>query len=185
MEVPVHAIPTGENWAQLHDRLSTRCVEAIGAMPIAEYHDLTRSRFDWPDIPFPVWISRQPVAGNSPKCIIFRQRPSDLHDQRAADIARVLAEKATQLRPYHDAGMRTVVLLDVDDVALSNSDVVADAFAHASATWEGRDFVDEVYLVDSGRRPAWVYPLKLDHRSYPELPEFRELGYLLDSGDPN
>ncbi len=174
MEVPVHAIPAGENWANLRDRLSASCVEAITGMQIAEYHDLTRTRFDWPDIPFPVWISRQPVAGNSPKCIVFRQVPADLHDQRAADIARALAEKAAQLRPYHDAGTHTVLLLDVDDVSLSNREVVADAFAHAFSTWEGRDAVDEVYLVDSGRRPAWVYPLKLGGRSYPDLPQFRE-----------
>ena len=51
---------------------------------------------------------------------------------------------------------------------------MADAFAHAVATWDKSDAVDEVYLVDSGRRPAWVYPLKLGDSFYPNLPQFRE-----------
>ena len=143
-------------------------------MPIADYHDLTRTQFDWPDVSFPVWISRQPTGGDSPKCIIFRQVPGDLHDQRAADVTRALADKSAQLRPYHDAGTPTVLLLDVDDVALTNRDIAADAFAHAAATWDNSNAVDEVYLVDSGRRPVWVYPLKLGNRFYPDLPQFRE-----------
>ena len=27
--------------------------------------------------------------------------------------------------------------------------------------------------LDSGRRPPWVYPVKLGERTYPDLPEFR------------
>lgn len=173
MEVPVHAIPPGEDWTELRNRLRACCVEAIGGMPIAEYHDLTRTRFDWPDIPFPVWISRQPTAGDSPKCVIFRQAPGDLHAQLAADVKRALDDKTNQLRAYHDGGMPTVLLLDIDDVALTNRDFVADAFARAVTTWDDRNAVDEVYLTDSGRRPVWVYPLKLEDRFYPELPEFR------------
>jgi len=144
-------------------------------MPIASYHDLTRTRFDWPgEIPFPVWISRQPVGGDQPKCMIFRQVPADLHEQRAEDVKRVLDDKAARLQRYHSAGTPTVLLLDVDDVVLSNRDVVADAFARAAARWEQRHVVHEVYVVDSGRRPVWVYPLKLGARLYPDLPEFRE-----------
>ena len=175
LEVPVHAIPTGEDWKQLRDRLLARCLEAVGSMAIASYHDLTRTRFDWPgEIPFPVWISRQPVGGDAPKCISFRQLPADLHDQRADDVRRALDDKAARLQSYQQAGTPTVLLLDMDDVALSNRDVVADAFARAAATWEQRDVVNEVYLVDSGRRPVWIYPLKLGDRLYPDLPEFRD-----------
>jgi len=49
---------------------------------------------------------------------------------------------------------------------------VADAFATAAATWGQRGAVDEVYLVDSARRPVWIYPLKLGDRLYPDLHEF-------------
>ena len=61
LEVPVHAIPTGEDWKLLRDQLRARCLEAVGSMALASYHDLTRTRVDWPgEIPFPVRISRQP-----------------------------------------------------------------------------------------------------------------------------
>jgi hypothetical protein len=98
----------------------------------------------------------------------------DLHEHRAEDIRRALDDKAVRLQKYHAAGTPTVLLLDVDDVVLSNRDVVADAFATAAATWGQRGAVDEVYLVDSGRRPVWIYPLKLGDRLYPDLHEFRE-----------
>jgi hypothetical protein len=106
--------------------------------------------------------------------MIFRQAPADLHEQRAEDVRRALDGKAARLQRYQEAGTPTVLLLDVDDNVLSNRDVVADAFARAAATWERGDMVHEVYLVDSGRRPVWVYPLKLGDRLYPDLPEFRE-----------
>lgn len=175
MEVPVHAIPTGEDWKQLRDRLLVRCLEAVDSMPLASYYDLTRTRFDWPgEIPFPVWISRQAVSGDAPTCVIIRQAPADLPEQRADDVRRALDDKTARLQKYHDAGTTTVLLLDVDDVVLSNRDVVAKAFGKAAATWERRDVVHEVYLVDSGRRVVWVYPLKIGDRLYPDLPEFRE-----------
>ena len=171
LEVPVHAIPSGLNWVDLSSRLRDRCIDAIAQMPIASYYDLTRTRFDLPDIPFPVWISRQPSAGDRPSCILFRQAPGDRYEQLAADVSRALDDKSQQLSAYSREGKRTVLLIDFDDVVLLNRDLVATAFARAAA---GRDLsrIDEVYLVDSGRRPPWVYPVKLDARQYPDLPEF-------------
>lgn len=174
LEVPVHAIPSGQDWAALSKRLCARCIEAIGGMPIADYDDLTRTRFDWPDVHFPVWISRQPNAGDPPRCIIFRQAPADSHDQLAADMERALNDKSTQLRAYHDDGKPTVLLIDFDDIVLLNRDLVAAAFARAAANCRGLKAIDEVYLADSGRRPVWVYPVKLGDGIYPELPQFRE-----------
>jgi hypothetical protein len=174
MEVPVHAIPTGQNWTTLREALIARCREALQGMPIADYHDLTRTRFDWADVPFPVWISRQPrVEGEQPKCIIFRQTPADLHDQLAVDIRRALDEKTTQLGAYKAAGHPTVLLLDFDDIVLLNRDSVGEAFARATRGWAGTNTIDEIFLVDTGRRPPWVYPVKLGERIYPDLPEFR------------
>ncbi len=59
MEVPVHAIPTGEDWRQLCDRLLARCLEAVGSMPIASYYDLTRIAANCPGLtPWPSLESR-------------------------------------------------------------------------------------------------------------------------------
>lgn len=175
MEVPAHAIPTGQNWHALRDTLTGRCRAALAGMPIADYHDLSRTRFDWLDIPFPVWISRQGLAENeNSRCIIFRQTPVDLADQLAGDVRRALDEKATQLQAYKQTNYPTVLLLDFNDIVLLNRDSVAQAFARAALGWPGASTIDEVFLVDSGRRPPWVYPVKLDGRIYPDLPEFRQ-----------
>lgn len=175
IEVPVHAIPTGQDWATIRQAMTARFVEAVRSLPIADYYDLTRTRFDWADVPFPVWISRRPLGGGEhARCLIFRQAPVDLHDQLAQDIRRALDDKTTQLRPYKQAGESTVLLLDFDDIVLLNRDMVADAFARAIHGWNGTDTIDQVFLIDSGRRPPWVYPVKLGHSMYPELPEFRD-----------
>ena len=58
-------------------------------------------------------------------------------------LRRALDDKAARLQSYQKAGTRTVLLLDVDDVALSNRNVGADAFARAAPTWELRDAVSE------------------------------------------
>lgn len=171
----MHAIPTGQDWAAIRGTLTMHCIEAIRGLPIARYYDLSRTRFDWTDVPFPVWISRQALGdGDQPSCNIFRQAPIDLHDQLAMDIRRALEEKVAQLRTYKAAGESTTLLLDFDDIVLLNVDIVADAFARASRGWNGADTIDEVFLVDSGRRPPWIYPVKLAARMYPELPEFRQ-----------
>lgn len=174
LEVPVHAIASGQNWNELSVRLRDGCIAVIREMPVADNYDLTRTRFDLPDVPFPVWISRQPAGGDRPSCMLFRQAPVDRYDQLAADAERALEDKSTQLRAYHDDGKPTVLLMDFDDVVLLNRDLVATAFARASENRGGIEVIDEVYLIDSGRKPVWVYPLKLEGRMYPDLPQFRE-----------
>jgi hypothetical protein len=175
IDVPVHAIPAGLDWTALREKLIARSCEALAGMPIADYHDLSRTRFDWPDVPFPIWISRQPRAkGESPKCIIFRQTPDDLPDQLAADVRRALDEKTVQLRAYKDTGHPTVLILDFDDKSLLNRTSVAEAFTRATRGWADASVVDEVFLVDNARQPPWVYPVKIGRQIYPDLPQFRQ-----------
>ena len=171
--VPAHAVPTGQDWDALRERFLGRICEAIHAMPIADYTDLSRTPFEWPDIPFPIWISRQDRREDAATCIMSRVRPEDTHDQLVAGITGALRDKSEQLRPYRGT-MKTVLLLDFDDFVLLNQDAVAGAFARAAQDSAGADAIDEVYVVDGRRRRVWVFPVKLGTRLYPELPEFRQ-----------
>jgi hypothetical protein len=174
ISVPAHAIPTGQNWESLRELLLHRVSEGIYNMAIAKYDDLSRQKFEWSDIPFPVWISRQALAGDTPACHVFRVEPENKREQLVAGLARALNDKSDQLRPYHDKGMRTVLLLDFDDVALLNQDVVAKAFAEAAQEWKSPNVIDEVYLADGRRRHVWLLPVKLGERLYPDLTEFKQ-----------
>ena len=66
-----------------------------------------------------------------------------------------------------------IVLIEWDDSALLNSTIVAEGFVEASRRISP-DALDEVYLADATRDPIWFYPVKLGHRLYPELREFRK-----------
>jgi hypothetical protein len=174
IQVPSHAVPTGQDWEALKERLFARICEAIRSMPVASFCDLSFTQFDFPDIPFPIWISRQELAGQAPSCFIGRDAPQDRREQLVAGIARALEDKAQQLRAYR-RDMTTVLLLDFDDISLLNQYVVAESFAKAAK--ERPDAIaeiDEVYLVDRRRRQGiWVFPVKLGLRFYPDLPEFQ------------
>lgn len=173
IQVPSHAVPTGQDWEALKERLFARVCEAIRSMPIASFYDLTFTQFEFPDIPFPIWISRQELGGNSPGCYVGRDAPQDRHEQLVAGIVRALEEKAQQLSAYKGE-MATVLLLDFDDISLLNQTVVAESFAKAAKERpDAAAAIDEVYLVDRRRRRGiWVFPVKLGSRIYPDLPEF-------------
>jgi hypothetical protein len=171
--VPVHAVRTGEDWDGLRERFLTEVIAVIEATPIAspnagpEYTD-----HKLPGIPFPVAITRQPLDGDQPTCIIGRDAPSDRHDQLVANITSALEAKARQLKSYRDAGLATVLLLDFDDLQLLNYDLVAAAFVMALKTG-ANDAADEVYVIDRRRkRRIWVLPVKLNDRLHPVKPEF-------------
>lgn len=171
LEIPVHAIPTGHNWQLLSRQLRDSIINALSKMQIARYYDLSRTRFDFTDIPFPVWISRQPVDVR-PRCIIFRQAPTDVYQQLERDIQRGLVAKSNQLAPYRQQGYRGVLLLDFDDVVLLNQDLVAGSFARAAAATPEASLIDDVYLVDARRMPAWIFPVQIGNDRYPTLPAF-------------
>ena len=87
---------------------------------------------------------------------------------------KALQNKDAQLAAYHKDGLPTMLLLDSNHFTSVNRESIAEAFA-AAAKRESLLHVDEVFLVESNRKPAWIYPLKMTTRTYPELPEFREL----------
>lgn len=172
LEVPVHAIPVGQDWRQLGERLKDLVLNSLRGMPIANYSDLSRTRFNSQDLPFPVWISRQP-ADVGPRCIIFRQAPGDLYQQLDEDIHRALVDKSDQLAQYRVQGYRAILLLEFDDVVLLNQDLVAGSFARAADITPEADQIDDVYLVDSRRASPWVFPVQMGDDRFPRLQAFQ------------
>ena len=88
-------------------------------------------------------------------------------------MARAIREKRDQLAFYREQGLPTLLLLDSDEFALANPNSLAEAFRRA-ADLEPTEEFDQVFLAVTWRNPIWIYPVKLNDRLYPDLPEFTQ-----------
>jgi len=181
ISVPTHAIPSDVSWGAIAEALLEGCIRAIAQMP----YDGRWQQFEFQGVPFPVLISRRRDP-RDPACHVMRVSPGNLEAHLENNMAHAIGEKRGQLAPYRRQGLSTILLLDSDEFVLTNRDSLADAFRRAS-TRENTDEFDEVFLAVTFLNPIWIYPLKLDDRLYPELPEFEQFfdtQCILTYGDP-
>ena len=178
--VPANAIPTGTNWEELAGTLCGYCKKAISKLPTdGRLHKVT-----FQDIPFPLWISKD-EGRYSRGCYVARVSPENLNAHLEDNIACALREKCKQLAVYRAQGLPTLLLLDSDDIALVNHHSLAEAFRRASGR-ETTNELDEVFIAEASRDPIWFFPVKINNRIYPDLPEFNyffEEQYFLSYGE--
>jgi hypothetical protein len=97
-----------------------------------------------------------------------------MNENLVHEIKRAIHRKQKKLKAAKERGERTVLLLDSDDYALVNWQMLADAFADAvgadESVFEG---IDDVYIQHRGGG-CWIFPVKLAERMYPQLLEFEE-----------
>lgn len=130
-------------------------------------------------LPFPVHISND--DGNGFRgCFVIQivpTHPEKRDDDLEKEMAKAITKKRRKLQAAKQKGERTVLLLDSDDYALVNEEILADAFAQAVSNDQTiLDGIDEVY-VQHRRGKCWLVPVKLGDRVYPALPEFEEYRY--------
>ena len=98
-----------------------------------------------PDVPFPVRLRRD--DGASPKFLVGRWEDSSLDVERelVAMMTAALADKDDQLARYRQAGDRTVLVLESDDIVFTNRVDLYRAFLQA---WDrcAPTSIDQVWL---------------------------------------
>jgi hypothetical protein len=150
-------------------------IDAVAKTPKGRYGK-KRKRYN---LPFPVDISNDEGDGFV-GCYVIQIVPTH-EEQRDVElekeIAKAVIKKRKKLKEAKDRGESTILLIDSDDYALVNEEILADAFAravgHDPAVLDG---IDEVYI-QHRRGKCWLVPVKLDDRLYPDLPEFDEYRY--------
>ncbi len=171
--------PDGQPWGQFTAALINGCKDVIRDLTFGQHVEVTLQGF-----PFRVRISRHRKSAG-PVCLVMRFAPNDV----VADLARVLPDVIVkpnkQLTSYKHDGYPTILLLDTDDFVLITRPQVAEAFARWAAQSQ---FVaiDEVFVAETCRKPAWIYPVKVFGQVYPDLPEYRrflDAQYRLTYGD--
>ena len=120
-----------------------------------------------PGVPFAVKLYR--LEGR-----IFRGKlqvvhvVSDVENRRLERVTLALKKKMPKLAIWkEDAGARTVLVLEENDIQLTNCHVVTDAVLKAEQTL-GRA-ADEIYLVTTSFTPWQVHFLRVGDRSYFDL----------------
>jgi hypothetical protein len=142
-------------------------------LPVNRYRDLpTRPGEDSvPGVPFGVSLWR--TDGCSPFCGRLDIRPFlphslavDLGSLRLDRLKRTYDAKRPKLAKWrHDCGARTVLVLEENDISLTNEQLVANSMMMAEAGMT--DLPDEVFLVSTHHPPQWwVTCLRHDRKIY-------------------
>ena len=88
---------------------------------------------------------------------VARIPDGDLEEQRFVRLRRALADKCPKLQHCKDRGARTVLVLEDDDIANSDSVVVREALNRAGE--ERTDLPDEIYLVETKVNTWYMWPM--------------------------
>jgi hypothetical protein len=112
-------------------------------------------------VPFEVTLTRTVHWAQSGRhdgpISVARSAPADLEDSRKVRLATALSRKCPKLQTYKVAGRTTVLILESDDIALTNHVSVGEALEEIAA---GRDDVpDEIYFFSSQVTPWTVWTL--------------------------
>ncbi len=111
-------------------------------------------------VPFRFSLDRFSLQGyprDSPLCGLFRTKtvaPADLDRQRAGRLKTASGRKSPKLAIWkQDSGARTVLVLEEDDLWLTNHFLVDHALGQAEANTP--DAPDEVFMVSTGLDQTW------------------------------
>ena len=115
--------------------------------------------------PYPVTLcchvrtARPGREGGKLFCVRVAPDEDDLEALRADRLRKALSDKCPKLARCKDEGARTVLVLESDDIALTNQLLVRMALVDLLD--ERPDVPDEIYLVETETRSWAVYPMKV------------------------
>lgn len=158
--VPIEEFAPGVDWDAMAAEVGERCAEVLDQAGEAEGRLPVRV----PCLRERAFVQRlfrvrAPRGFCSVSPAIWGREPEV---DTVLDFRRAIAEKRETLMPYHDEGMPTVLLLDVEDYLAF--DAAVELYAQALAQ-EPSDGIDEAYLAASGYQPSFLVPLGPDPRS--------------------
>lgn len=107
------------------------------------------------------------IQNENGKLRIARYAPPDLEILRTVHIGQVLARKLPKLKTWANKGALTVLILESEDIALTNHHLVLEALKLSlkSQTF-CPDFIFFVYAVGS----TWIVQTLVSEKQFPEIP---------------
>jgi hypothetical protein len=161
--------------------LATWVEENAPELPVSPYarYKTPLDKVQPPGVPFPVSLYRFESMGFPPRLQITH-RVSDVDDQRETRIRAACVKKYPKLAAWKEAGARSILILEDNDIQLTNPQVVYDALAKIEPEFPSRP--DEIYLVGSWAKEWFIHALRIDDRTYYEL---SEAGECMSEVDPS
>lgn len=170
LHMPVKATQglRGASIRRIYEALAAWIIATAPTLPIARY-----GRYVTPirsvtltGVPFPVSLHRTTTEGFPPRFTIRHIVDGNQEAGRVDRIREACERKFPKLATWkRDHGARTVLVLEENDIQLTNQQVVADALIEVEATMPARP--DEVYLVSTAvDHPWWSFALRVDERNY-------------------
>jgi hypothetical protein len=149
VSLPSEPLPRGISWDRLAAAMEPAILDALSRLRADETLELTC-------LDVPVHLSKDENDGIG-EVYVARQYPSDVVAQRAALWRDRIADKLDCLNAYHQAGHRTVLLLETEDLG-NRVRAAREAFAAVSNTTG--DAINDVWAVMTATRPWLLLPLK-------------------------
>lgn len=121
-----------------------------------------------PGVPFAVSLHRWPRDGFPFSFTIQHLVVGDVEARRRDRIEMAYSRKVPKLLQWKKSGARTILILEEDDIFLTNHFDVADALAKVEATRTDRP--DEIYLLSVFTSMWLITRLRYDHDTLYDLP---------------
>jgi hypothetical protein len=167
--------------AAIFDAIAAHVIETVPSMPAATFGDDVRGLVPvtLKGVPFGIQLHRSQSGPFSGSFVVEGFVTSSLESDRVERIRRTYEEKCPKLEKYKDKGARTILVIEEDDIGLTNHSLVAEAIRTIEAARSSKP--DEIYLVDTRTNPWFVHRIRLDSRFYDE---FEEWGDRIHQFDP-
>jgi len=161
----------GNALRRVHEIIASWIIETAPALPIARFgRYVTPTRWvTLPAVPFPVMLHRTTTEGFPARFTIRHTVEADHEAERVKRIREACQRKYPKLARWkREYAAHTVLVLEENDIQLTNQQVVADALLEVEQTMSNRP--DEVYLVSTAvKTPWWSFALRVDQRDYYDL----------------
>jgi hypothetical protein len=175
-------------------------VNALGGRKAAEVQPIQNALIDWvkttaptvqrpdvpdyrghavgpakvPGVPFEVTLARYEPAIVPGRYFQIRHLVQDDEKKRTERMQEAVTKKFPKLAAWKkETGAKTILVLEQNDIQLTNQAIVADAFVPLAKARADRP--DETYLVASCMDPWYVWPILIGDRSYFDIAKSDEL----------
>lgn len=154
--VPIRSILPGSPWEKTRVALTRKILEEHQQLPFSRPVTWTVDGIEFR-------VIRMRRTGGGGRLMAMRSIDVDIKVEQDAVIASALKKKRVKLTPQKAAGLRTALVLEVDDFALQSLSGLQAAFRRVTADRPVED-VDDVFLIRTAFSPWCVKPLQLDGR---------------------
>jgi hypothetical protein len=157
---------------RVHDALVAWIVETAPTLPIARYAELlpTAQNVKPAGVPFAVSLFRFETI-ISPSRFMVKHLVADITNARELRIQEACARKFPKLDAWRKNGARTVLVLEENDIFLTNAQIVYDTLARLEPAFANRP--DEIYMVSTFVNPWAVHALRVGNQGYYAMSEGR------------